>query len=249
VSGDSFWPKTWKEAVPLIVWGILIFAAGFEGVATLVHGEWIPSFASFALMVGLTAMLIHHNFLRSWLLSLNPNWVVAAVLVALVLIGAAPFLDRERWPLLLVWQTIQPPSSEQPTPTPTSIRILFGDSGDAPKVLEANNTKWQFFAYDGYSSMLAPLFTNPGESPCSGDGILTSSTGSFGAGVRFCEYKFKRLNILLSFTKPVTFTKVKITSDGSAFRSGEQKAMTESYAVIAFTSYPRGTLLDIEAAE
>jgi general stress protein CsbA len=53
---DSSVPKTWREAVSAIVWVILVFAAGFEGIATLVHAEWISSIASFSIMVGLTAI-------------------------------------------------------------------------------------------------------------------------------------------------------------------------------------------------
>jgi len=83
MSEGSYWPKTWKEAIPLSVWGILVFAAGFEGIATLVHGEWLSSIASFVIMVGLTAMLLHWQQLKEWLTAINPNWVVGAVIVTL----------------------------------------------------------------------------------------------------------------------------------------------------------------------
>jgi hypothetical protein len=72
MSEGSFWPKTWKEAAPPIVWGVLIFAAGFEGIASLVHAEWLSSLASFVIMVGLTAMLLHW---KAWLVSISPNWL------------------------------------------------------------------------------------------------------------------------------------------------------------------------------
>ncbi len=60
-SEGSYWPKSWNEAVPLVVWVILVFAAGFEFINALVHGEWIPCVVSFAIMVGLLAVLIHWN--------------------------------------------------------------------------------------------------------------------------------------------------------------------------------------------
>src|ERR1700730_8563823 len=98
MSEGSFWPKTWKEAIPLIVWGILIFAAGFEGIVTLVHAESLPSLVSFALMVGLTAMLLHG---KTWLGSINPNWLVGAVIVALTVVTFSPFVEQQRWPFSL----------------------------------------------------------------------------------------------------------------------------------------------------
>lgn len=103
MSEGSFWPKTWKEAVPLIVWGVLIFAAGFEGIAALVHAEWLSSLASFVLMVGLTAMLLHW---KTWLASINPNWLVGAVIVALIVITFSPLVEQQRWPFSLELTTI-----------------------------------------------------------------------------------------------------------------------------------------------
>lgn len=97
MSEGSFWPKTWKEAIPLIVWGILVFAAGFETIATLVHGEWGSSGASFVIMLGLTAMLLHW---KAWLERLNPNWVAGAAVALLLVIVFLPFIRQGQWPSL-----------------------------------------------------------------------------------------------------------------------------------------------------
>jgi hypothetical protein len=63
----SFWPKSWTEARPQIVWAVLIFAFGFEGVGFLIpcivhllQGKpWLDDGLQAALglagMVGLTA--------------------------------------------------------------------------------------------------------------------------------------------------------------------------------------------------
>jgi hypothetical protein len=40
MSEGSFWPKTWKEAIPLAVWALLIFAAGFEYIASPPSPSW-----------------------------------------------------------------------------------------------------------------------------------------------------------------------------------------------------------------
>jgi len=89
---DSSVPKTWREAVSAIVWVILVFAAGFEGIVTLVHAEWISSIASFSIMVGLTAMFLHWQQLRGWMTAINPNWAVAAIITALAAIISWPFI-------------------------------------------------------------------------------------------------------------------------------------------------------------
>jgi hypothetical protein len=94
VSEGSFWPKAWKEALPLIVWGVLIFAAGFEGIASLVHGEWISSGAAFAIMLGLTAMLLHW---KAWLKRVSPNWVAGGASVLLVAIAVSAAAREARW--------------------------------------------------------------------------------------------------------------------------------------------------------
>jgi len=109
MSEGSYWPKTWKEAIPLSVWGILVFAAGFEGIATLVHGEWLSSIASFVIMVGLTAMLLHWQQLKEWLTAINPNWVVGAVIVTLAAIISLPFIEHQNRPFLT-----PPPDNELP---------------------------------------------------------------------------------------------------------------------------------------
>jgi hypothetical protein len=95
MSEGSFWPKTWIEALPLMVWGILIFAAGFEGVASLVHGEWVSSGVSFAIMFGLTATLLHW---KSWLETVNPNWVAGAAVALIIAIAVSPFVRQGQWP-------------------------------------------------------------------------------------------------------------------------------------------------------
>src|SRR5216683_6638723 len=97
MSEGSFWPKTWREAIPLLIWGVLIFAAGFEGVANLVHGQWVSSGISFTIMVGLTAMLLHWERL----LAINPNWLVGAVMLVLLGVILSPVPDR--WPFVGQW--------------------------------------------------------------------------------------------------------------------------------------------------
>src|ERR1700730_3467 len=152
MSEGSFWPKTWKEAIPLILWGTLIFAAGFEGIATLVHGEWLSSLASFIIMVGLMAVLIHW---KQWLASIDPNWLVGAVIVALIVITFSPFVEQQRWPFASLFRAAPAPSADEISDAvvrklPKGGTIVSAPSGAAtiatsPYVnpLHEKTTKWQ----------------------------------------------------------------------------------------------------------
>ena len=94
MSEGAFWPKTWREASPLMVWEIFIFAAGFEGIASLVHGEWVSCFASFAIMLALTAMLLHWKVLLE---RVNPNWMAGAAITLIIAIAVSPFVRQGEW--------------------------------------------------------------------------------------------------------------------------------------------------------
>ncbi len=64
MSEGNWVPKSWGEAIPYIVWGILAFASGFEGVGALIHGEWWPATFGIGGMLGLSAMLIHRTLVK-----------------------------------------------------------------------------------------------------------------------------------------------------------------------------------------
>ena len=155
MSEGSFWPKTWKEAIPLAVWTILIFAAGFEGIAALVHAEWIPSIASFAIMVGLMAMLLHWNQVKSWLTGINPNWLIGVVSLVLLAIIFSPFVEHRRWPFsspVLQNAVFQPSPNgsavtQAPPNTPLPLMSQWLGLDDAKR--------WQF-SYLLRSTTLAP---------------------------------------------------------------------------------------------
>lgn len=108
MSEGSFWPTSWREAVPLLVWAVLIFAFGFEGVASLIQGQFLQAFFGFGGMVGLTAMLIHWTKIKEAFGSIR--WLVMAATVALVVVALSPFVEQHRWPFSRVFH--DPPSTE-----------------------------------------------------------------------------------------------------------------------------------------
>jgi uncharacterized protein (TIGR02594 family) len=117
MSEGSYWPKTWSEAVPLIVWGTLVFAAGFEFISTLVHGELVPCLVSLVIMVGLVAMLIHWARLQTWTTGLSPIWLPATIFLLLSAIIFSPYVEQHRWPFAWViskWSPAQNLGSDPP---------------------------------------------------------------------------------------------------------------------------------------
>jgi hypothetical protein len=98
MSEGSFWPKTWSEAVPLIVWGIFIFSFGLECVVNLVEGNYGRALFSLAGTAGLTAILIHWNQLKARLQTIGANCIVAAFSLLLVTIVFSPYVEQRKWP-------------------------------------------------------------------------------------------------------------------------------------------------------
>jgi hypothetical protein len=93
VSEGSWYPTTWREAVPLAVWGILVFACGFEFVSSATHGELWPSIYSGVGFVVLLAMLIHGSAFIERLKALDIGWMIGVglVLFALSIISQRQF--------------------------------------------------------------------------------------------------------------------------------------------------------------
>ena len=98
MSEGTFWPKSWAEAVPLVVWGTLVFACGFELVSSVVHGELWPSVYSGIGLFALLAMLIHGKAFVERLNNLDARWLVAAVIVLAFVSALTPYIEQRRWP-------------------------------------------------------------------------------------------------------------------------------------------------------
>jgi hypothetical protein len=101
-------PRTWKEAIPYVVWVVLILGFGLELVASLVRGEWLHFIVSFVGLVGLMAAALHWNKIKSWAQDTNPNWVWGAFALLLLALIFSPFIEQQRWPFSRVFH--DPPS-------------------------------------------------------------------------------------------------------------------------------------------
>ena len=106
MSEGSFWPKTWKEAIPLLVWGVLIFAFGFMGVEGIGDRDLWKIVVGFGGMVGLTAMLISWTRIKENFSDLR--WLIAAAMFAAIVVVFSPFVASFKLPFIapsgpIVW--------------------------------------------------------------------------------------------------------------------------------------------------
>jgi hypothetical protein len=90
-------PKNWREAAPYVVWGVLVFSFGMEGVVTLVHFEWLPSMFSFAGMAAVISLYFARDRLIEKLNAVHGAWFIAVPLTCLLALAIVPsVLERYR---------------------------------------------------------------------------------------------------------------------------------------------------------
>jgi hypothetical protein len=142
-------PKTPKEWLLAAIWGIFAFAAGFESVVSLVHGEWGPSAAAFVLflaLAGVALMLTFSDRLRQWAVGVSPNWILGACTTLLIIIALSPYVEQQRWPFASQLASLRGPTADeiadavmrrQPPPAPSANDIADAVAGKLPKQASA----------------------------------------------------------------------------------------------------------------
>jgi hypothetical protein len=101
-------PRTWPEAVPYLVWVVLILGFGLECVAHLLKADWLQALFAFLGMVGLAAMMLHWTQIRGKFS--DTRWLVAAAMLLLLGLILSPFVEERRWPFS-AWFAKAPPST------------------------------------------------------------------------------------------------------------------------------------------
>ena len=146
MSEGSFWPKTWREAVPLLVWGVLIFAFGFQGVDGITERDPWKMGIGFGGMVGLTAMLIHAERIKKNFRDVR--WLIAAGMLALVVVSLSPYVEQRRLPFAYLFDYGPPPPTVSGSFAPTFLRLQFNTSGSKPQEIDAKNVEWTWDSYN-----------------------------------------------------------------------------------------------------
>jgi hypothetical protein len=100
LASEGAFPKTWKEAVPYVVWVVLVLGFGLEFVTALVHGDWLHVLVSLVGLVGLMAMALHWKQLQDWARRISPNWIVGVFALLLEALILAPFIEEHRLPFV-----------------------------------------------------------------------------------------------------------------------------------------------------
>jgi len=91
-------PRTWREAIPYVVWVVIVLGFGLEFVNALTHAEWWRALASFLGLGALMAAVIHWNTIRFWVSRTNPNFILLAIALFLLAIILSPFVEQRRLP-------------------------------------------------------------------------------------------------------------------------------------------------------
>jgi hypothetical protein len=107
-------PTTWREAVPYVVWVVLVLGFGLELVAAFVRGEWAHFGVSLAGLVALMTAALHWKQAISWAKGLSPNLVVGTLAAVLCALALSPYVEQRRLPF--EWQLSS--LSSAPTPSP-----------------------------------------------------------------------------------------------------------------------------------
>jgi hypothetical protein len=185
----------------------------------------------------------------------DARWWAGGIFLFLLAVILSPFIEQQRWPFahwfassleLPIGPTPSlppdvvsrlPKSVEAPKDFPSSLKLLVAPTGQ-PKELEATNIQWEAFPVEQsyyYKRPFIPQGANPflyGNLDCKAD-----ADG-------FCKSESKSLTLLLKFEKPTIYKKLNVTMAGST-RSAEIMEMTPAYAVVYFSSYPAGQIVDI----
>jgi hypothetical protein len=136
-----------------------------------------------------------------------------------------------------------------PAAIATSLNILFGPESVKPKEIQSHNIEWQAIeqvatGYNKKYSIINQLGTYDAQAfACLGNNNVYDEK---------CweKYTYKKLELVLSFEKPITFKNIKIDKvQGGAVPKWNKVIMTETDAVLKFDYYPSDTLLNIEAVE
>lgn len=93
-------PTTWREAIPYVVWVVLVLGFGLELVAAFVRGEWVHFGVAAGGLVTLMTAALHWKQAVLWARSLSPNWAVGALVALLLALIFSRFVEEKRWPFL-----------------------------------------------------------------------------------------------------------------------------------------------------
>ena len=115
-------PTTWQEAIPYVVWVVLVLGFGLELVAAFVRGEWAHFGVSLAGLVTLMAAALHWKQALLWAKDLSPNLVFGVFASVFLGLAISSYIEQHRWPFEWQISTASPPISEDVAKATASIQ-------------------------------------------------------------------------------------------------------------------------------
>lgn len=94
MSGDPT-PKNWKDFIPYVVWGSLVFSCGMVAIEKMVEQNYGQTLVALVSGGGIAAVAIHS---KTWLGRTSPNLAFAAAAVLTLTVLLNPFVEERRWP-------------------------------------------------------------------------------------------------------------------------------------------------------
>jgi hypothetical protein len=133
--------------------------------------------------------------------------------------------------------------TEKPAAVHTSAQILFGPLTTTPKTIASQNIEWRAIERTAsvrkYTMANTILGADPEASEC-----------MMGSMANKCFSSYKYLEMVISFTRPITYKTLKIVKlQGENVPKWKQVIMTETDAVISFDYYPSNTIMEVEATD
>jgi hypothetical protein len=236
---DVSLPKTWREALPYIVWGILVFSFGLEGVVKLLAGEFLISGIAFALMLGIAALALWTPKLKA--IALDVRWIVAALFVALLALAAVPYVEQRRFPYAYLLGIGPNPPAAPNEFTPTSLRLQFNSLGARPHEIDAKNIKWVLTPTEEFISLKEG-------NTCPSPSILGTPNLTFCTPTPPTAVTARNWFLFLSFSAPIAAKKIELDSHGAKLPKWDEIELTDKQAVLRFHDNLPPMILDIRAS-
>jgi hypothetical protein len=117
-SEGSWFPKTWGEAIPYLVWFVIIVGIGLEACAHLFNRDFWTAGVGFMAMLVVSAAAIYWTRIRASFAALDGRWLVASCLVFIFALAVSPFVEQRRWPFSLSELKVVALSNTVPEPIP-----------------------------------------------------------------------------------------------------------------------------------
>jgi hypothetical protein len=94
-------PRSWGEAWPIILWGMLAFSFVLvfaDSMAAIIEKPLLRAGVAAVALLGVTAMLIYRDRLQAKFRDPSGSLIVGAICTVLLVLALSPFVEQPHWP-------------------------------------------------------------------------------------------------------------------------------------------------------